>query len=291
MLSDKDCRQLALKLKTSGGLLVSQLAKQLEGKSATDINSIQTRLLTVEVIASEIVVICKKTSAQIVKVATAKALADLANQQLNCASCGRAIKDETQEEALTTTDLGQYLLDGSRWFSLLLQSELMDLGVSPTDILMEEQEGGDEMDCLVNLGGHFALLELKDKEFSLRNAYSFGAKMTLYEPEYPVIATTDFVGSDVKDHFERASTRSVRHKYRVEEGTGPVRYVEGLEQLRPQLAGLIGEINRHHASRILSQIGAFGSFNPGPLLAALEGTPPPENDPPAGFDAARDAGQ
>jgi hypothetical protein len=93
--------------------------------------------------------------------------------------------------------------------------------------------GGDEVDCLTNVNGELVLFELKDKEFSLGNAYSFGAKIGIIRPEHAVILTTEVVGNDAKEHFERSrlAQRSPHVRWDLEEETTKVLYIEGTDAL------------------------------------------------------------
>jgi hypothetical protein len=127
----------------------------------------------------------------------------MAESGLKCA-CGRDIREERVEEAMSLAPLGRRLLDGSRWLSLLVMEELHNRGVEYERMLIEQKSGGDEMDCFADISGELVLLELKDKEFSLGNAYSFGAKIGITRPQMSVIVTTAHVGGDAKDHFRRA---------------------------------------------------------------------------------------
>jgi hypothetical protein len=122
---------------------------------------------------------------------------------VRCA-CGRPLVDEQTEEALTITELGRGLLDKSRWLTLLLVDELAAVGVARESILIEQQIAGDEIDCLANISGDLALFELKDKEFNLGSAYSFGAKIGIIRPKHPVVISTEHVGNDAKEHYVRA---------------------------------------------------------------------------------------
>jgi hypothetical protein len=83
-------------------------------------------------------------------------------QGVKCA-CGRAIAEERIEEALNITDLGRALLDGNRWLTLLLLQELQHVGVPLDQTLVEQQMGGDEVDCLANISGELVFFELKTK--------------------------------------------------------------------------------------------------------------------------------
>ncbi len=193
-LSDRSTRSLAQAIKTSGGLLVSDLAKQLpqEARNQTDI--IRRTLESTGLIDAELVIICKKTQSQVARVPSRGALQQMSEQGLRCA-CGRRVSDESVEEAVATTDLGRVLLDGSRWLTLRLLDELQRIGVPLHDTLIEQQVGGDEVDCLAVVSGELVFFELKDKDFNLGNAYSFGAKMGILRPDHAVILSTQKVGA------------------------------------------------------------------------------------------------
>jgi hypothetical protein len=136
------------------------------------------------------------------------------------------------------------------------------------------------MDCLADVSGELIFFELKDKEFSLGNAYSFGAKIGLLRPKHSVIVTTEAVGGDAKDHFQRAEAaqRSSRQVYMDPDDYMPptaqsgIRYIEGLDRLRTDLADLITRIYSQDATRLLSEVARFGSASPLSLLRAV--TPP-----------------
>jgi hypothetical protein len=73
----------------------------------------------------------------------------------------RPIAEESVEEAVATTDLGRALLDGNRWVTLLLLEELQQVGVPLDHTLIEQQVGGDELDCSAVVSGDLAFFELK----------------------------------------------------------------------------------------------------------------------------------
>ena len=188
------------------------------------------------------VVVCNKSQAQTLRVRNRASLEEVAQKGFRC-GCGRAILDEKIAEALSIAELGLQLLDGSRWFSLILADELASLGVPSDRLLLEQEMGGDELDCLADVQGELVFFELKDKEFSLGNAYSFGAKIGLVRPDESVIVTSEYVGNDAKEHFERAQLAEQRdRRYRPGETSKGVQYIEGLQDLRGGLERLLTEI-------------------------------------------------
>jgi len=87
------------------------------------------------------------------------------------------------------------LLDKSRWLSILVYNELIQSGIDPDRVLIEAALGGDEVDCVADISGEVALFELKDKEFNLREAYSFGAKVGIIKPRHAVVVTSSHIGA------------------------------------------------------------------------------------------------
>jgi len=270
VLQDRAVRTLAIAIKASGGLLVRDLAKQLPAEARDQVNTIQAALKAGGLINAEIVVVCSKTQAQTARAPSRDILESLSQQGLKCA-CGRRIADEKIEEALTITEQGRSLLDGSRWLTLLVLRELESVGVRLEKTLVEQQAGGDEMDLLADISGELAFFELKDKEFNLGNAYSFGAKIGILRPSHPVVISTEYVGTDAKDHFNRARLASSRREYvSAAEQTPEIRYVEGLNNLTEGIQALAAEIYFADAARILDEAMQVASLDSSKLLRAVQ---------------------
>jgi hypothetical protein len=270
LLAGRPIRTLATAIKVSGGLLLGDLAKQLSAEDADAADELSGQLELAGLVANEVVVLCKRTKAQVMRVPSRDILEELAEKGLKCA-CGNPIREERVEEALTATDLGKKLLDGSHWFSILLTKELHDTGIPQDHILIEQQVGGEELDCLANISGELAFFELKDKEFSLGNAYSFGAKVGVIRPSHPVVITTEHVGGDAKEHFQRAEVAGGRSRARfvVEDGPNTVRYIEGIENLTSGIRELVSEIYSTDAAHVLNEVLPLATLNSIALLNAL----------------------
>jgi hypothetical protein len=207
------------------------------------------------------VVICKRSSSQVLRVESAKALSTLSAEGVKC-SCGAQLTDERLEEAIDLTDLGRKLLAGSWWMSILLVEQLHSLGIPYSDMLVEQKDGSEEIDCFANLSGWLCLFELKDKEFSLGHAYSFGAKIGLYGPNRGVIVTTAYVGGDVKEHFRKSQTADrQRARFGNTRQMTKMLYIEGIENLRRSLEGLIEEA---------AVVDAHGAFDRALPMAAID---------------------
>jgi hypothetical protein len=258
-------------IKSSGGLLVRDLPKQLPAETSEQVERVREGLEGRGLIDAEIVVVCTKTQAQIARAPSREVLQQMSAQGVKCA-CGRAIAEERIEEALTITDLGRALLDGNRWLTLLLLQELQQVGVPLDQTLIDQQVGGDEVDCLANISGELAFFELKDKDFALGNAYSFGAKIGIIQPQHSVIFSTHKIGGDAREHFERArlARKPDPEDWRLGEPLPEIRYIEGLDELRTGVQELATSIYRGDALRILARVLPLAALDPAPTLSALE---------------------
>jgi len=268
ILADRTTRSLATSIKTAGGLLLRDVARQLPEEVRERASEIQTRLQGAQLVESEIVVVCSKSQSQTARAPSRELIASLSDQGLRCA-CGRAIADERIEEALTITDHGRAMLDKSHWLTILLIEELTKVGVPLSDILVDQQLGGDEIDCLANISGELTLFELKDKEFNLGNAYSFGAKIAIIRPEHSVIISTERVGNDAKDHFQRARLAE-RSERLPEREQSEIRYIEGVEALSGAVRDLADQIYVADIRRILSTLVPLASLTANTILESID---------------------
>ena len=270
ILSDRPTRILAVAIKQSSGLLVDDLQKQLPPADRSRIEDIRNDLYSANLIVTETVVICKKTGSQVAKVADPASLQSFANSGLKCA-CGTPMNNEQINAAVSISDLGRRLLDGSYWLTLLLVHHLIDLGVPIERLLVEQVTGGDEIDCIADIDGKIILFELKDKEFNLGSAYSFGAKIGLMDPEYSVIVTTAHVGADARDHFTRSRRIGRRDRYsNIDDEGQAVVYIEGVASLRAGLMELISRISITQVDNFLTEALSMSSVPTSSLLTALD---------------------
>jgi hypothetical protein len=247
-LAVRPARTLAIAIRTSRGLLVRDVGKAV---NVNNVSELVESLVLGGVAAQDVVVVCGVSQSQVARAPNRECLVRIAEAGLRCVACGKPIDQESVEDLLTITDLGALLLDKSRWLSLLVRESLVSLGVPREDILLECQLGSDEIDCIAQVSGEVTIFELKDKEFSMGNAYSFSAKISAVRPSHSVIVTTDKVGSDVKERFSRVGPRArdFRGSLHVEE-TEPVEYVEG-DNFESGLRRVVDRIYRSDANTIL----------------------------------------
>ncbi len=246
-LASRPARTLAIAIKSSRGLLTKDIGKITDTAHAAELVN---KLVSGGVAVNDVVVVCGVSQAQVALVPDRDSLVKLKEDGLRC-PCGKPIDQESAEDLLTITDLGALLLDKSRWLSVLVREELVNLGVRRDDILLECQLGADEVDCIALISGDVTIFELKDKEFNMGNAYSFSAKISVINPDRSVILTTDKVANDVKARFSRVKrdVRGIRSARYSDEGSS-IEYIEG-DDFRSGLQRVVYGIYKPHASQVL----------------------------------------
>lgn len=273
ILSDKATRALAIAIKSSSGLLLSDAPKQVPQKERGRLDEVVQSLIEAGVVETEIVVVCSKTASQVNRVPNLEVLKGLDEHNIRC-SCGKALSGEKAEEALSVTEYGRTMLDGSRWLSVLVLHNLTDLGVPIGSIRMEQEYAGEEVDCIAEIYGRLVLFELKDKQFNLGNAYSFGAKVGIFRPEYPVIVTTEKVGSDAREHFVRSAQRGKRSQRFITSDSDTIdsiHFIEGIPALRRGLEEVVTSIAIEAFAPFAQSALNFSTAPPGAILSAWAG--------------------
>jgi hypothetical protein len=275
VLSRRSYRTLAtaIAMKSSaGGLLLADAGKKRQREDPredpNEISAIKDQLIDVGLASPGFVIICSVSNSRVIRVDSTESLIEFANKGLKCA-CGRPISAETPQEVLTITTNGRLLLDKSLWMTILLKQRLEALGVQSYNILLECQIGGNEIDCIASIGGEIVMFELKDKEFSLGNAYALWAKISLVEPQHTVIITTDRVGNDVKEYF-RSLGMGRRRTSSPPGVTSQITYIEGMEDFQAGLDNVVFEIYQRKAREIIVSALSFVSAGPSALIKRIE---------------------
>jgi hypothetical protein len=263
-LEDRRARSLAVSIKSSRGLLAKDVVKLVDPKDASEVID---NLVASGIAVRDVVVVCGSTQTQVARVPNKESLSQLSAVGLRCA-CGKSIDQEMPDDLLTVTDLGVLLLDESRWMSIVVREELAALGVNREDILLECQLGADEIDCIALISGQMVIFELKDKEFSTGNAYSFSAKISLVNPDFSVIVTTDKVAADVKKRFSRVKSDPRGRLARAMDDVASIQYVEG-DDFCAGLRRVVSEIYRVYAGRILQGVLESVTLEAGSVLKAI----------------------
>lgn len=263
-LRSRPIRNLALTVKASGGMLLKDVRTAARNEGNEDLVS---RLSELGLVRREFVIICRKTSQQINRPPNSQVLAELDKQGLLC-SCGRRLSEENVEEIFAPSAAAKRLLDGGKWLGAVLLKELEDLGISEQRVLLNFQQGPEEVDAFFDLEGSLGLAELKDKEFSLGHAYPFAGRIGIYKPEYALILSTEQIASDVKEHFAKI------------EPLAKVFYAGNLGELAPTLEEIVNEVRSMRGSKLLKEFDNLPTlrFKLGELLALKLDLREPESE-------------
>jgi hypothetical protein len=239
MLEDESVRQVALNVKSTGGggMLVEELSKSLKQE---ELERIAERLIKTNFIVREYAIICPKTQKQISRVQTYEAIETAAQLGFVCSSCGRPYSEESIKELFRSTSELKRMLDKSFWVTARLVSVLRKLGVQDSHILLNLEEGPNEIDAAVDVDGLFLMIELKDDEFAMGHAYRFGSRISIYKPQCAIIIATKGIAPEVRDHFKRADQKS------------KIVYVEHLNELYKALHKIVEEARVQQANEIFS---------------------------------------
>ena len=196
-LADLQTWKLATAVKASGGMLVKNIGQI--GASELDLGTLQQAGL----LQKDHVVICRRTSGLINRVSSLDVLKQLDEQGVRCGSCSRKLSDERFDELVAPTDLGRELLDHSRWMAAILMESLDRLSLPGGSVVLEFREGSEEVDAFIDVDGSLVMVELKDREFSMGDAYPLSGRIAMYHPSHVLIVSRDKVAPDVKSYFER----------------------------------------------------------------------------------------
>jgi hypothetical protein len=271
VLRDKAARSLMQSIKQSGALMVKDLPKQLTNNTdKARVEEIRQELVDAELLAQETVIVCGKSSEPILTYRTEQQATLFEDEELKC-PCGKSLKTEPREKSVGATPLGRSLVDKSRWMTVVLVNELTMLGIPLEHIFIEQMDGGNEMDCLAIMAGDMVMFELKDNEFSLGHAYSFGAKVGVQRPNLSVVITTDKVAKDAKAHFEQVrkagmTNQRPRSSVRTDDGTV---LLEGIETVRDGLRDIGTQLGMDDAVWFFENIFMLASVHPAKLIPLM----------------------
>jgi hypothetical protein len=238
ILADPVLRDFALSIKRSGGILAADSLKKASGLSAEQHSQIIRSLEEGNLVTQEYVIICRRTSNQVNRIGSREKLEAMRQLGVLC-SCGNSIASERVEELIVPTSRLKRMLDQSYWMSAQLLLNLANLDIPRDKVLLNLQEGADEIDAFVDVEGKLLMFELKDNEFSMGHAYPFGGRVGLYKPDYGIIVATKGIAPDVKDYFKRVKPEA------------DLVYVPDVNGLAGALTNVIDNIRSERASNLL----------------------------------------
>ena len=215
---------------------------------------------------------CRKSGALLTRLSDSLVLKSAEVGSLLCPSCSAPFHSELVSEGYSLSELGQNLVQSSRWMTVWLTNKLVELGVPIDSILWNLTEGPEEVDVVVEFLGNLWILELKDREFGAGDAYPFNYRRSRYNPEKAFVVTTDKVSPDAKrvlEEFHADSKDLYRRLYGASKTSGEsgLVLIEGLEQAEEILSTEIPLAGIRHADRRLSLLDGSTGFDLTMILA------------------------
>lgn len=246
-LENSHTRDLAVLIRRAGTILAADLYRK-GGIPSEEVKQIVSDLTAAGLVNQEYAIICKRTLNQVNRVDDRSKIDQLGRLGILC-SCGTPLYEEKIEELFVPTANLKRMLDQSYWMTAKLVSSLVALGVPADNILLNCQEGAEEIDAFVDVAGRLLMFELKDSEFSMGHAYPYSGRIGLYKPHYAVIVSSRGVAPEVKDYFKR-----VKPDAKLE-------YICGIDSVGNELNRIISVLQSDAASRLLLQFEALAEVN------------------------------
>lgn len=237
-IADANVRNFLQIIKT--GLLTSDIQEktQLNNEKIEKLNS---ELEKLKLTSKHYVIVCSKTRDFLVKTGAKSELGNLIKQKISCGKCGRPFSEELSEEVVGITDFGIKLIDGSRWFTILVLDLLLSMGIPKSHIRVGVTDITGETDILFCIGQNLTLVELKDRDFNLNDGFKLNARIDSFEANAAVVISSRKVIEDAKKFLQDLS-----RKYKT-----PVLFIEGLENLEEKIKKKIIDDNRELIEEIM----------------------------------------
>jgi len=217
-------------------------------------NEIIEKLTDLGFIKQEYLIMCRKTQQTLAVVPKR----ELINQEYRCSHCGRPFTEEHIQTIFSLTEKGKDLLKGSRWMSIWVTEILIKSGVRKDNIKWNIESSGDEIDIIVEDFDVRIILELKDREFGLGDAYPFVYRLTRYNGNLGIIVTMDKVSEDAKKFFQEEMKRR--------EDFINIQYLEGYNGIINEIPKIIENLVKQQVYKAIRPISSTIGVNLLPVI-------------------------
>jgi hypothetical protein len=212
-------------------------------------------------IQSEYVIVCSRTGNAVLRTDDPAKLAKMAPDWMKCA-CGRALNEERVDQVIIPTERAQQLNERGRWMTTLAVAVLQRVGIGRDSVIIEPGPSGTDM--VLDLSGDLVLAVLKDREFTLADAYAFNAKVSRIKAAEGVIVANEGLSDDARKMLqdELGPQRArVADPFRIT-------YVDGISALEHELARVVERRRRQYFLRALGDLATIQGLNIGQLALA-----------------------
>jgi hypothetical protein len=256
-----EIRALIRDLERVGSLTVSDLPKVLGEAQGAAVAGRLGELRSLGLIQSEYVIVCSRSGNAVLRTDDPNKLQKMAPDWMKCA-CGRPLNEERVDQVIMPTDRATALNDRGRWMTTLAMGILSKLGISREQVIMESGPQG--TDIVLDLSGDLVLIVMKDREFTLADAYAFNAKVSRIKSAEGVVVSNEGLSGDAK---KLVQDEMGPQRARI---TDPFRisFVEGIQGLEHELARVVERRRRQYFLRALGDLATIQGLNIGQLALA-----------------------
>ncbi|HEV2494268.1 MAG TPA: hypothetical protein VG204_14475 [Terriglobia bacterium] len=259
VLEDPERRKLALRIKASEPLFV------VREQEADSLNTASDALVDAGLAIRKILVRCRKRSDVNLALLSTE---DPARLEGECPHCRSKLRDEQFLKGLAPTALGSNLLDHSHWMTSRVAQSLRNCGVPPEDVLTEVSTEGGELDFLVSLYGSLAVMELKDRTFSIDDARDLFDRYLRFGAQELIAVTTETIAPEARRRLEEAVRAVPRQP------APSITFVEGLAEMDAKVRLVVQRANWRAVARLLDKVASAAMpLDAKALVAAKFGIP------------------
>jgi hypothetical protein len=257
-----EIRALIRDLEKVGSLTVSDLPRVLGEAQGAAVAARLGEIRNLGLIQSEYVIVCSRTGNAVLRTDDPNKLAKMAPDWMKCA-CGRPLNEERVDQVIMPTERAAQLNDRGRWMTTLVSTVLPRVGIPRESVIAESTPSG--TDLVLDLSGDLVLVTLKDREFSLADAYGFNSKVSRIKAAEGIIVTNEGISGDARKVIQEDSSSQ-----RSRNGADPFRitYVEGVQNLEHELGRVVERRRRQYFIRSLGDLSSVEGLNVGQLALA-----------------------
>ncbi|PET56974.1 hypothetical protein [Bacillus cereus] len=237
---NKDFSSLLQRIRAAGGMFRKDI--NMKFQSIKNIDALIEKMIELNLLELEYVVLCKSSSQKINVMPNKEVFQFMGEKGVRCSHCNNLISDELLEEWFSVTELGNQMLNGSHWMTIILVDTLRKFHINDENILVNIQEGPEEIDAFVNFDGELLQFELKDKQFSMGHAYIFQSRLVSYSPSKGIIWSTDGVAPEVREHFDKVDAET------------DIYYIENMKDLESGLESILTGVRNDTIQTNLSSL-------------------------------------
>jgi hypothetical protein len=224
-LEDPNLLRILIKTQNMSSFSVRDLSNFVE-----DIKNIETlldKLVQTGLMTKDFVVLCREKGQQIIKVGSRQAIEETSQKGLKCFLCGKPISEESIEELLSCTDLARKLMFNGYWMPVRILEGLGKLGIKPQDVVEDSRE--DFFTLYFYTSGEIALIAPFDRRFTMQDAYTLNAKLSVSNASIGVLVSTQPISPIFREFLIQSNPSRSLHFIEMFGG-----FEEKLEQILKQ---------------------------------------------------------